>query len=349
MASRRPGSASPPGTDRPATIYDVARRAAVSPATVSRVMRNTAPVAAGTRHRVTSAMTDLRFLPNRLGVSLAEGRHAANGIVFPDLAGPYFAEVVLGYEEEAGELDRSVIILSTHGRSAPRDRLMDLVARVDGLVVLGRAVGDDLAAEVVATGLPVVTLARPTIDGTDGINADNTTSAVALADHLLTHAYRRFVLLGDPQHSPDVAARWAGIQSVLGAAGESGPVVEQVPSHGFDVAAGQRAGAGVLGTNPRPDVVVCGNDEIAFGVLLAAGAAGLHVPIDVAVTGWDDVMAAQWAGLTTVRQPMRELGTLAARLLDSRIRAPSLAHRHEFLPTDLVVRSSCGHHLEETS
>lgn len=344
MTPRRAGSPSTPLGDRPATIYDVARRAAVSPATVSRVMRNTAPVAADTRHRVTSAMTELRFLPNRLGVSLAEGRHAANGIVFPDLAGPYFAEVVLGYEEAAGELDRSVIILSTHGRAAARDRLMDLVARVDGLVVLGRAVGDDLVAEVMATGLPVVTLARPTIDGTDGINADNSRSATALAAHLLAHVYRRVVLLGDPQHSPDVAARWAGIQSALAAADEPGFIAEEVRSHGFDVAAGHRAGAAVLARKPRPDAVVCGNDEIAFGVLLALRAAGLRAGTDIAVTGWDDVMAAQWAGLTTVRQPMRELGTLAAHLLDSRIRVPSVAARHELLPTELVVRTSCGRH-----
>lgn len=349
MAPRRSGSASSTLGDRPATIYDVARRAAVSPATVSRVMRNTVPVAAATRDRVTTAMAELRFLPNRLGVSLAEGRHAANGIVFPDLAGPYFAEVVLGYEEAAGELDRSVIILSTHGRAAPRDKVLDLVARVDGLVVLGRAVGEDLVAEVVATGLPVVTLARPTIDGTDGVNADNARSAAALADHLLAHAYRRVVLLGDPRESPDVAARWAGIRSVIDAAGGSDLTLEEMPSRGFDVAAGRLAGAAVLTTKPRPDVVVCGNDEIAFGVLLAARAARLRVPTDVAVTGWDDVMAAQWAGLTTIRQPMHQLGTLAAGLLDRRIRDPSLAPRHELLPTDLVVRSSCGHHLEETS
>ena len=77
-----------------------------------------------------------------------EGRHAANGIVFPDLAGPYFAEVVLGYEERAGELDRSVLILSTHGQPAARAKIMDLAARVDGLVILGGAVEDEIVHEV---------------------------------------------------------------------------------------------------------------------------------------------------------------------------------------------------------
>lgn len=331
---------------RPATIYDVARRAGVSAATVSRVMRNTAPVAANTRQRVQSAMSELRFLPNRRGVSLAEGRHAANGIVFPDLAGPYFAEVVLGYEEVAGELDRSVIILSTHGRAAPRDKLMDLVARVDGLVVLGRAVSEDLVTEVVATGLPVVTLARPTIEGTDGVNADNSTSAAALGEHLAAHEYRKVVLLGDPNASPDVVARWAGIRSAIAAA-DSSVDVDEVPSYGFDVAAGRRAGEAVLTGSAAPDAVVCGNDEIAFGVLLAMRDTPHRKAPQVAVTGWDDVMAASWAGLTTVRQPMRELGALAARLLDGRIRNPKSVPRHELLPTELIVRTSCGHHPEE--
>jgi len=357
-------------------------------------MRNTVPVSTGTRDRVTSAMSELRFLPNRLGVSLAEGRHAANGIVFPDLAGPYFAEVVLGYEEAAGELDRSVIILSTHGRAAPRDKVLDLVARVDGLVVLGRAVDDELVAEVVSTGVPVVTLARPPLAGTDGVNADNASSATALAEHLLADGARRVVLLGDPQDSPDVAARWVGVRAVLESRGAasgpaaglaacgpaaglaaadpaagpgssglptrysnppgslgSGPAatVQLVRSNGFDVAAGRGAASALLARGTHPDAVICGNDEIALGVLLALRDAGLSAPGDVAVTGWDDVMAAQWAGLTTVRQPMRELGAVAAGLLDRRIRTPHAEHRHDLLPTELVVRTSCGHNPEHPS
>ncbi|HZI98169.1 MAG TPA: LacI family DNA-binding transcriptional regulator, partial [Actinomycetales bacterium] len=122
---------------RAATVYDVARRAEVSSATVSRVMRNTAPVAESTRTRVQRAIAELSFIPSRLGVSLAEGRHVADGIVFPSLSGPYFAEVVLGYEEEAGLLERPVILVSTRGRTAARARVLDLASRVDGLVVLG--------------------------------------------------------------------------------------------------------------------------------------------------------------------------------------------------------------------
>lgn len=321
---------------RPATIYDVARRAAVSSATVSRVMRGTAPVATSTRERVVSAMTELAFVPSRLGVSLAEGRHVANGIVFPSLSGPYFAEVVLGYEEEAGVLERPVILVSTRGRTAARTRVLDLASRVDGLVVLGRTVTDDVVAEVVCSGLPVVTLARTPVDGADSVNADNVASAHDLALHLLEHGHRRVVRVGDPLGSPDVAERWRGLEDVL----TSHDVVDLV-SDGFDVEAGQRAGRRLL-SGPLPDVVVAGNDELALGVLDAAAEAGVRVPLDLAVTGWDDVMAARWAGLTTVRQPMRELGATAARLLEGRIGGGPVGPRTTTLPTELVTRTSCG-------
>lgn len=341
---------------RGATIYDVAQRALVSAATVSRVMRGTAPVSPATRERVEEAVRALSFVPNRLGISLAEGRHAANGIVFPALSGPYYAEVVLGYEEAAGELDRSVIILSTHGRTATRERVLALASRVDGLVVLGRTVDDDVIEEVLGLGTPVVTLARPPVgvparhrsrhadpvDRTDSVCADNAGSGRALAEHVLAHGVREVVLLGDPAGSADVASRWAALEDAF--AGQAR--TRQVRSHGFDVAAGRHAATALL-RHGRPEAVVAHNDEVALGVIEAAGELGVDVPRDLIVTGWDDVMAARWAGLTTVRQPMRELGERAARLLDARIRGDDSPPRHEVLATHLVQRRTCGRHEEE--
>src|SRR5687767_5202132 len=113
------------------TIYQVAQRAGVSIATVSRTMRDSDLVTPETRARVLAAVEELGFTPSRLGRSLAEGQHAANGIVFPDLVGPYYAEVVLGYEEVAAELGRSVLILATHGRRDAAAQVLELANRVD--------------------------------------------------------------------------------------------------------------------------------------------------------------------------------------------------------------------------
>ena len=120
------------------TIRDVARHAGVSIATVSRVMRDSTTVRPDTRDRVMIAAQELEYVPSQLGRQLAERRYAANGIVFPDLSGPYYAEVVLGYENVASELRRSVLILSTHGRPDAEAAVRDMAARCDGLVLLGR-------------------------------------------------------------------------------------------------------------------------------------------------------------------------------------------------------------------
>ena len=325
------------------TIRDVAREADVSIATVSRVLRGSEVVTDATRDRVLEVVDRLAFTPSRAARSLAERRHAANGIVFPDLSGPYFAEVVLGYEEVAAALGRSVLILSTHGRDAAPDMVLELATRVDGLVVLGRTVADDVVAEIRSRGVPVVLLARPALADAAGrlapadvVAADNHDSAHDLVAHLLADGHRDLVFAGNPDASPDVAMRWSAVRTAATAGGAHVRLVRA----GF----GEDDGAPLLDHlrgDGLPDALLCANDELALGVVEALRAAGIDVPGDVAVTGWDDVMAARYARLTTVRQPMRELGATAARLLDARISDPARPAVHRVLTTDLVVRGSC--------
>ncbi|WP_327091527.1 LacI family transcriptional regulator [Nonomuraea sp. NBC_01738] len=325
-----------------ATIYDVAQRAGVGIATVSRALRGSGSVRTETRERVLRAAEELNFTPSRLGVSLAEGRHAANGVVFPTLSGPYYAEVLLGYEEVASELGRSVIILSTQGRSAVPELVRDLAGRVDGLVVFGRTAPSGLVAELVATGKPTVLLTRTPVAGADVVTSENATSARLLAEHLLGHGHRRFAFLGGPSGGADVDERWSGVVAALSAAGVPAP--QGVALEAYNVESGHRAGLRVLDGASRPDVLVCAQDEVALGVLRAARELGLDVPRDVAVTGWDDIMAAghAWPPLTTVRQPMRSLGAGAARALDELITGARTEPRTLILPTELVIRASCG-------
>jgi LacI family transcriptional regulator len=328
------------------TIYDVAQRVGVSIATVSRALRGSPEVAQSTRDRVLQAVTDMKFRPNRMGQSLAEGQHAANGIVFPDLSGPYYAEVVLGYEEVAAELGRSVLILSTHGRLEASRKVLDLAARVDGMVIMGRTVPDDVVEQIAGTGLPVVLLARSPVGELDTVNADNHDSARALVDHLIGHGYQRMTYLGDPAESPDVAGRHAGYQESLRAAGLT-PLADPIRC-AFDVQAGYDAARKALSARVVPQAFVCANDEVALGAMTAAEELGISVPGEIAITGWDDVMAAQYARLTTVRQPMRELGAVAARWLQERISGSESPVRRQVLTTQPVIRSSCGPHNGNT-
>lgn len=333
---------------RSVTIYEVADRAGVSIATVSRALRGSPLVAAQTRQLVLAVAEELRFRPSRAGRSLAEGQHAANGIVFPDLSGPYYAEVVLGYEEVVAELGRSVLILTTHGRPDATGAVLELAGRVDGMVIMGRTVGDEVVSRIAESGLPLVLLARPRVGAVDTINSDNEGSARRLAEHLLGHGLRRLTFLGDPDESPDVAGRHAGVRAALEAAGAAGnPASGGEPVRcAFNVEAGYAAARSVLRRRPadRPQALVCANDEVALGALRAAEDLGISVPRELAVTGWDDIMAARYARLTTVRQPMRELGATAARWLHQLIRGEGNGRRTEVLPTRLVVRSSCGEH-----
>ena len=187
--------------------------------------------------------------------------------------------------------------------------------------------------------------------GVDTIRTRNERTAADLAAHLVAHGHRRFVFLGDPAAAPDVAGRYAGLAKALRAHGLPAPECRPCS---YDVEAGERVGAELM-ADP-PDAIVCANDEVALGVHLAAEAAGRSIPDDLAVTGWDDLLAARFAGLTTVAQPMRELGATAARWLHETHRrtkrgpADRAAPRRRVLPTQLVVRRSCGSHpVEKTN
>ncbi len=329
----------------PATIRDVARHAGVSIATVSRVMRESKDVRPDTRERVMAAAADLHYTPSQLGRQLAERRHAANGIVFPDLSGPYYAEVVLGYEAVAAELRRSVLILSTNGRDDAETAVWGMAGRCDGLVILGRTVSDDVVEAIAARGTPLVMVARPPIGELDSVNAENESSAVQLTRHLLEQGVRRLTFVGDPDASPDVAERWQGIWEAVNRS-EYDVAIELVTVCDLDEYAGVAIADEALERGDLPDAFACANDELALGLMGRLRAAGVDVPGTVKVTGWDDVMAARYAGLTTVRQPMRDLGATAARLLDELITGSRKHPRHELLPTELVIRTSTTHRKE---
>ncbi|CAN5746566.1 LacI family DNA-binding transcriptional regulator [soil metagenome] len=323
------------------SVYDVADRAGVSIATVSRVLRQNAPVADDTRQRVLAAAEELKWRPSRLARAFVEQSHGAVGIVFPDLGGPYYSRVIAGFEEAAAERGSAVLILATHGRDNASELVTDLADRVDGLVVMGRTVTDDVIGSLAGSDRPVVLLARPSVGDVTAVRSANAARADQLAQHVLAHGCRRVVFVGDPGRSPDVGERWRGVRRALRRAGIDATEA-LVACEGFDVEHGHKAGVELFGRVDGVDAVMCANDELAAGVLRAATADGRRVPDNVAVTGWDDTsMAARThPPLTTVRQPMHELGTRAAELLFDRIDGRPTASI--VLRTSVIVRESCG-------
>ncbi|MFD7156009.1 LacI family DNA-binding transcriptional regulator [Kribbella sp. NPDC059898] len=371
-------------TGRPATIYDVAARAKLSIATVSRVLQGTGPVSAKARARVDQAAQELNYVPLRAARSLAVQRHEAHGLVLPDLAGPFYGDLLMGYERWAGEHGQSVVITVTHGNPDPRRSVMDLAGRVDGIVVHGNALDLPTVQSLRKADVPVVLIAHPPATGCDSVRSESAASAEQLTTRLLDHGRRNLHFVGDPASSYDVSERYAGFAKAHELRGIQPPKPIRVPlteEAGRDVAekvlqamtrpprAARAAGGELEGEQPRPaeaggtgtpggaggagagggvggrpDGLVCANDELALAVLVAFGAGGVRVPDDIVVTGWDDVMAARYVspGLTTVRQPMAELGRTAAERLHERVTGARTRARNDVLATQLVLRDSCG-------
>ncbi len=295
-----------------------------------------------------AAADELRWRPNRLARAFVAQSHGAVGIVFPDLGGPYYSRVIAGFEETAAERRAAVLILATHGRADAGDLVADLADRVDGLVVMGRTVDDATVAAMADADRPIILLARPPVGGLASVRSANTAPAESLARHVLDHGSRRPIFLGDPARSSDVSERWKGVRRELQRAGIATSAA-LVSCGGFDVEHGYKAGLELFARGNGTDAVMCANDEIADGVVRAAAASGFRVPEDVIVTGWDDTaMAARLhPPLTTVRQPMHELGRRAAKSLFDRIDGGQ-ASTSVVLRTTLVVRESCGCTINRT-
>jgi LacI family transcriptional regulator len=324
----------------PTTIYSVAQRAGVSIATVSRVLQGTSATSAQTRENVLRAVEELEYVPLQAARSLAVHRHEAHGLVLPDLTGPYYSELLMGYESAAAQLGQSVVIVVTSQRDDPPRAVRDLSSRVDGLVVANSTISDEAAGSL-GRRIPVVLLARPAVAGCDVVSAENAQSAMALTEHLLAHGRRRLLFVGDPDGSPDVELRYRGFSAALSGSDMTavGPAIRVA----FQECSGAEVAAQVVCHND-PDALVCANDELALSTMKALQAAGVRVPDDIAIVGWDDVMTARYVspGLTTVRQPLYELGRVAASRLHERITGDPTVPEPLILPTELVLRSSCG-------
>jgi len=327
-------SSSKPG---PATIYAVAESAGVSIATVSRVLQGTNRVAEPTRQRVLDAARDLDYLPRGSARALAAKKHEAVGLMVPELTGPYFAELLVGFETAAAELGLSVALVMTNepGLSRP---LRQLAARVDGLAVMsGREQLASAEMASLARRMPIVSVAS---GQPDGIGTENEGSAAALTTHLFGHGRRRLRFVGDPDLAADAAQRYAGFTAAHAEAGLHAAPPIRVR---FSEEAGREVARGLVTSHALPDGLVCVNDEVAFALLDELQRAGLDVPGDLAVTGWDDGMTARYTrpGLTSVAQPVRDLGRLAVTTLAALIAGTGTAEPTT-LPTRIVFRGSCG-------
>lgn len=327
-----------------ATIYAVAQEAGVSIATVSRVLSNPERVAARTRERVLAVIDELDYVPHGAARSLAARTHEAYGLVLPELRGPYYPELLTGFESAAAERGASVVLLLTLDKPSPDVAVRRLAGRVDAVALMGGAGVDPATVRAVGAKVPVVQLAGRQVEGVETFGTESTRSARALTDHLLTdHGRRRLRFVGSPGLASDVRHRYEGFVEAHVALGLPAPAPLDAD---LSEAAGEQVAEAFAAGELEADGLVCANDELALAVQHWLVERGVDVPGEVAVTGWDDWMAARYVtpGLTTVRQPVRELGRLGAHRLAEVLADADAPEPDPWLATEVVLRQSCGCH-----
>jgi DNA-binding LacI/PurR family transcriptional regulator len=324
------------------TLRDVAEHAGVSFKTVSNVVNGHPHVSEGTRARVLAAIELLGYRPNASARSLRHGRSGILALAVPELTSPYFAAVASAAGRAAKAHGRVLVIEETRGDvEGERVALVDLTSRlVDGVILSPLVTPEPLVLERIGR-TPLVMLGEHRYDvGADHVAMDSVRAARELTEHLLATGRRRIAVVGRQEPGSTGGERWRGHVQALAAAGVA-PDEALVPA----VAAyrredGIRAVVALLAAGPPPDAVLCFNDLLALGAMHALRAAGLRVPQDVAVAGFDDVEESRYAGLTSVAPDLELLAAEAVRLLVRRVEDPARPPCQVEVPFRVRVRES---------
>lgn len=329
----------------PATIKDVARVAGVSVATVSRALNGAENVLPHTRQRILDVARELRYSPSGAARSLITRRTDTIGALLPDLHGEFFSELIRGIDQAARARGLHLLLSSSHDdASEAAAALRAMNGRVDGLVVMSPHADDDFLSQNLPPSLPAVLLNSGVSQPTQRVFAvDNFGGAREMTEHLVRAGRRRIAFLGGPAANFEARERERGYRAGLPAGARPWLLAGD-----FSEAGGERAGAHLLGLHPteRPDAVFAANDIMAIGLLGTLQAAGVRVPQDIAIAGFDDIPVARYISpaLTTMHVPIAALGSQALDALAATLEgsaAPGPAGT-TVMPVQLVVRRSCG-------
>lgn len=328
----------------PLTLEDIARISGVSRSTVSRVVNGGDKVNPQTRERVLEVIRQWNYQPNVAARRLAAGRSDTLGLLIPAGAGaafedPYFSQVIRGVAAACSRRDYALTLWLTDPEREPRV-LRRLAANnlVDGVVVSYTLADDPIVGELRRGNLPFVLIGHAPDPAINAVALDNVEAARVAVHYLLERGYRRIGIIMGAPNQIDAQDRLRGFTEVLKQAGVFDPTL--LAEGDFSEESGYAAMRLLLPR--RPEAVFAANDLMAVGAYRAIQEAGLSIPADVAMVGFDDVpMAAQLhPPLTTIRQPMYTMGQLAVERLLEILRDPRQSPRQILLPPELVVRQS---------
>jgi DNA-binding LacI/PurR family transcriptional regulator len=329
------------------SLTEVAKKAGVSIATVSRVINNNANVNPETRAKVEHAIKLLRYKPNRVAKRLRNKNASGNllGVLIPDIQNPFYVEVLRGIED-VSYAHRYALIMCNFSQDEKKEQMyLDILQSesIDGLIAAPASEHDQKVVNLVKSGLPIVCVDRGLVDvDVDVVLVENRNGAFAAVDHLAKKGYKRIAYISGLSQIPSSRQREQGYIEALQA--NNLPVDKALIKYGDSrhLSSMMLCEELLNAANP-PDAIFTGNNLITLGALEAINRKGLNIPNDVAIIGFDDMHFANSLNppLTAVRQPAYEIGKRAAELLIQRINDPSRPTVNMILKTELMLRRSC--------
>jgi len=331
-------------TSTDVTIFDVAEEAGVSYSTVSRVVNNKAYVKPTTREKVLKAMDRLGYRANIQARSLAGGHSSVIGLLVVDLATQYVGELVRGIDEVLAANKYELMLYTTHRRVTKEADYVNMMARgfADGLIIVLPRKPEAYLMSLRERQFPYVLLDQFGVDDSDlSVIAENFRGAYKATQHLIQLGHQRIGMITGWMDMASARQRLDGYHAALNDHGIL-PDPQLIYEGNFTQLCGRQGADYLLELSSPPTAFFASNDDSAVGVMEAARARGLIVPADLSVVGFDDIPLAKVLSprLTTVKQPLTEMGNVAAQLLLDLIQDPDEVQQSIVLPTELVIRES---------
>jgi LacI family transcriptional regulator len=337
------------------TIYEVAKKAGVGIGTVSRVLNDSSRISPATRHRVLKVIKALHYQPHAMAQGLARKRSLTLAALVPFFTGHFYVELLKGIQQATTQHKYDLILYSItelHNKDFYLTRALQQ-RRVDGVLLVSLSLSGAHAKEFRRRRLPLV-LVDAFHPDFDSITVNNQSGAHTAVQHLIRLGHKRLAMITGHRESAPTQHRQLGCQLALAEAGMSLPKNLLISSDclsgeapktndGFNKETGYWAMRQLLALNgKRPTAVFAASDIQAMGAIKAVQEAGLRIPEDIAIVGFDDIELAEYVGLTTVRQPMFQMGKQAVERLMQLINDPSSPRQHLRIETELIVRESSG-------
>lgn len=332
------------------TIYDVAKKAGVGIGTVSRTINNSSQVTAATREKVLKAIDELNYQPHALAQGLARKKTHMIATIVPFFTGYFYHDLLKGINHEASKHQYDLILYNVDQTNKVERFLKRTLQekRVDGVLLISLNISDEFMDEFLRSQFPIV-LVDAFHENLDSITVENEKGAYIATKHLIQQNHQKIGMIDGQLKSIPARVRLEGYKNALRDHGinfdERLLVISDFDSEedGFNRESGYRAMNRLLGfPEERPTAVFVSSDIQAIGAMQSIREHGLSIPDDIAIVGFDDIEMASYLGLTTMRQPMHEMGELAVcRLMDKIANKGEPNFKHSF-STELIVRDSCG-------